>query len=423
MSDEPMEIHPWRAAPDSTVVVPGSKSITNRALICAAQARGVSRLTGVLRADDTEAMIGAIRALGAEVIEGAEPTTLTVHGSDRLGEAPCTLDARQSGTTGRFVLPLAASGSAPCTLDGHAQLRGRPFGPLIDAVRSLGATVDEIGDPGTLPLVVTGPLDGGRVALRGDLSSQFLSGLLLAGPSMKRGLDVSLTSPLVSASYVEMTTRVMASFGAYASGMSVASGSYRAAEYTIEPDASAASYFFAAAAITGGHIVVEGLGSSSLQGDLAFVKLLGQMGADVSIGPARTEVSGTGELHGLDVDMSDCSDTAPTLAVVAAFASSPTTVRGIGFIRAKESDRIAAVVRELARAGVQAREDPDGFTITPTTSSTEIHGARLSTYDDHRMAMSLALLGLVVPGIVIENPRCVAKTFPDYFTRLAAAGH
>jgi 3-phosphoshikimate 1-carboxyvinyltransferase len=215
-----------------------------------------------------------------------------------------------------------------------------------------------------------------------------------------------------------MTRRVMRAFGAHPGGLAVPAGSYEAGEYAIEPDASAASYFFAAAAITGGRVAIEGLGSDSLQGDLAFVDLLEKMGAEVERGGSRTLVTGTGHLHGIDVDMSDCSDTAPTLAAVAVFADSPTVVRGIGFIRAKESDRVGAVVAELRRAGIDATEDEDGFTIRPGTPKP----SRLSTYDDHRLAMSLALLGIVQPGIEIENPGCVAKTFPDYFERLEALG-
>jgi 3-phosphoshikimate 1-carboxyvinyltransferase len=237
----------------------------------------------------------------------------------------------------------------------------------------------------------------------------------MAAPLMRDGLTVELTSPLVSVPYLEMTVAVMAAFGVSADGLRVAPGRYRPTGYRIEPDASAASYFLGAAAITGGRVTVDGLGTGSLQGDVAFADVLERMGARVERGTDRVTVSG-GELHGIDVDMADISDTAQTLAAVAVYADGPTRVRGIGFIRAKETDRIAAVVTELRRAGIDATEDADGFTVYPGTPAP----TRFATYDDHRMAMSLALLGLRTPGIEIADPRCVAKTYPGYFRDLAA---
>lgn len=415
-----LEIAPLRAPPDATVVLPGSKSLTNRALVCAAGASGTSRIEGALFADDTLAMAECLTALGAGVTVDEKAAEMRVTGA-ALGRRAVTLDARQSGTTGRFVLPLAALGRAAITVDGDAQLRARPFHPLLDALAALGVTVERSG-PGGLPATVTGPLVGGEVRLPGDVSSQFLSALLLAGPLTRQGVRVRLTSPLVSASYVAMTASVMAAFGGHASGaplldetLSASPGGYEAADYIVEPDASAASYFFAAAAITGGRVVVEGLGRSSVQGDLRFVDVLAEMGATVLVEENRTEVRG-GPLTGITVDLSDCSDTAPTLAAVAAFAEGPTRVTGIGFIRNKESDRIAAPVAELCRAGVDARAEPDGFIVHPAP----LRPARLRTYGDHRLAMSFALLGLRQEGIVIEDPGCVAKTFPEYFARLAA---
>jgi 3-phosphoshikimate 1-carboxyvinyltransferase len=300
-------------------------------------------------------------------------------------------------------------------VDGSPQLRARPFGPLTDALRELGATVEDLGAPGFLPVAVTGPVAGGKVPLPGHLSSQFLSGLLMAGPLMADGLSVELTSPLVSVPYVEATTAVMAAFGVTVDGLRVQPGAYRATDYAIEPDASAASYLLAAAAIGEGRVTVEGLGTASLQGDVRFADLLERMGARVERTADRITVTGTGTLHGIDVDMADISDTAQTLAAVAVFADSPTRVRGIGFIRKKETDRIAAVVTELRRAGLDAVEDEDGFTVNPGLPAP----TAFDTYEDHRMAMSLALLGLRVPGIEIRDPRCVAKTYPTYFVDLA----
>jgi 3-phosphoshikimate 1-carboxyvinyltransferase len=309
-------------------------------------------------------------------------------------------------------------------LTGHPALVARPMGESIGAVWSLGVDVDETGQPGHLPVRVsgTGSIQGGTLDLAGDVSSQFLSGLLLAGPAMDRGLDVRLTTPLVSRPYVDMTCAVMAAFGvpvAVGDGgrrFSVAPGGYRPVELAVEPDASAASYFFAAAAVLGGTVQVPGLGRRSVQGDLRFVEILGQMGCEVEVGADATTVTGGGGLRGVTVDMGDCSDTAQTLAAVAAFADGRTRITGIGFIRRKETDRIAATVAELRRAGVDAEEEPDGLVVRPTPGAPR--GARIQTYDDHRMAMSFAVLGLRTPGTVVLDPGCVSKTFPGFFDTL-----
>jgi 3-phosphoshikimate 1-carboxyvinyltransferase len=322
------------------------------------------------------------------------------------------VDARQSGTTSRFILPAAALRPGRTVVDGTPQLRARPFGPVLDALRDLGA---EVSSSGHLPAAVRGPMRGGTVRVSGHISSQFLSGLLMAGPLMADGLAVELTSPQVSVPYVEMTKAVMAAFGVTVEGLAVASGCYRATDYAVEPDASAASYFLGAAAIAGGTVTVHGLGTGSLQGDVGFADVLERMGARVSRTADSLTISVDGRLTGVDVDMSDISDTAQTLAAVAVFADSPTRVRGIGFIRGKETDRIAAVVTELRRAGIDAVEDDDGFTIHPGPP----RPTRFATYDDHRMAMSLSLLGLRAPGIEIADPGCVAKTYPHFFSDLA----
>ncbi|GAA2646149.1 3-phosphoshikimate 1-carboxyvinyltransferase [Dactylosporangium fulvum] len=413
---EVLAVTPLTAPPDASLRPPGSKSITNRALICAALAPGRSTLTGVLFADDTHAMLDAVRALGASLTVDEAARTVVVEGIDpRTATGAVAVNARQSGTTSRFILPAAALRPARGVVDGTPQLRARPFGPLVDALRELGATVEDLGEPGFLPVAVTGPVAGGKVALPGHISSQYLSGLMMAGPLMTDGLSVELTSQLVSVPYVEATAAVMAAFGVTVDGLRVQPGSYRPTEYDIEPDASAASYLLAAAAIGNGRVTVEGLGSRSLQGDVRFADLLEQMGARVERTEDRITVTGTGALHGIDVDMADISDTAQTLAAVAVFADSPTRVRGIGFIRGKETDRIGAVVTELRRAGIDAVEDADGFTVNPGTPAP----TAFETYEDHRMAMSLALLGLRAPGVRIKDPKCVAKTYPEYFVDLA----
>jgi 3-phosphoshikimate 1-carboxyvinyltransferase len=411
-------VEPLTAPPNAVVRVPGSKSITNRALLCAALAEGISVLRGVLVAQDTQAMMAAVEALGAtlEADGGGDPSTLTVTGAGaRVASVPARIDARQSGTTSRFVLAAVALGDVEHVVDGDAQLRARPFAPLVDALVELGVSVRALAQPGHLPLAVRGPARGGTVSIPGHLSSQFLSGLLLAAPLMARGLDVELSSPLVSVPYVAMTRAVMAAFGVDVDGLRVPHVAYRAREFAIEPDASAASYFFAAAAICGGRVTVEGLGTESIQGDIAFVDILERMGAEVTRTPEAITVSGGSTLRGVDVDMADISDTAQTLAAVAVFAQGRTRVRGIGFIRAKETDRIAAIVTELRRAGVGAQAHDDGFTIVPGP----VAPTRFETYDDHRMAMSLALLGLRVPGVELANPGCVAKTYPGFFSDLA----
>ncbi|MEA3056619.1 MAG: 3-phosphoshikimate 1-carboxyvinyltransferase [Actinomycetota bacterium] len=399
-------MRPLAAPTDAVVELPGSKSITNRALVCAALARQPSTLTGALVADDTDAMIIALRRLGTRVeVDG---TTIAV--TRRRWSEAATLDARLSGTTARFLLPVLALGSGTYRLDGSAPLRARPIGPSLDALRSLGARIT--GD--ALPVEVRGPVLGGTVEIAGDESSQFLSGLLLAGAMMARGLRIELTTPLVSKPYVELTSDVMRSFGATVEGLHVSFSGYSGQRYAIEPDASAASYFFAAAAITGGRVRVEGLGSASKQGDVAFVEVLERMGASVTWEDDAITVRGTGTLRGVDVDMRDISDTAQTLAAVAVFADSPTRITGIGFIRRKETDRIGNTVAELRKLGIEAREEADGFVVRPGAPMPGL----VATYDDHRMAMSFALLGLRAQGIELAEPACDGKTFPGFWSTL-----
>lgn len=422
--DDELEVRPVHGPLDATVRPPGSKSLTNRALVCAALAEGTTELVGVLFADDTEAMLECLHSLGVGLRVDRGASVVTVQGcAGRPPSDGALLDARLSGTTSRFVMPVAALGSGTIVLDGAPPLRRRPMGDLVDALEGIGADVEPLGEPGHLPVRIEAQgLRGGRIRVRGDVSSQFLSAMLLSGPCTTQGLDIEVESTLVSVPYVDMTLAVMAAFGAAASheghrSLHVGAGGYRApGTYVVEPDASAASYFFAAAAICGGSVTVEGLGSSSLQGDVAFVDVLERMGADVRRGDDQIEVRGTGRLRGVEVDLADLSDTAQTLAVVAPFAEGPTTISGIGFIRHKETDRIAAVVTELRRCGIDAEELPDGLRVHPG----DPQPALVQTYDDHRMAMSFALLGLAAHGIRIADPGCVAKTFPGYWQALDA---
>jgi 3-phosphoshikimate 1-carboxyvinyltransferase len=398
---------------DATIAVPGSKSLTNRALVCAALADGTSTITGALVADDTAAMTDCLRALGATI--DWDGTTATVTGvAGRITVDEASLDARLSGTTSRFVLPLLALGTGRYRLDGAEGLRRRPMGPSLDALRDLGALVEEEGEPGHLPVVVSGPVRAGEASVRGDLSSQFTSGLLLAAPAMPGGLRITMRTSLVAAPFVAMTTAVMRQFGADVDQLDVRPGGYRARGYAVEPDASAASYFLAAAAIAGGRVTVAGLGRGSLQGDLGFVDVLARMGATASVSDVDVTVTGN-DLHGIEVDLSEMPDMAQTFAVVAACADGPSRVSGVEVIRGHETDRIAAVVTELRRCGVGAEETDDGFVIEPAP----IRPAVVQTYEDHRMAMSFALLGLREPGIEIADPGVVGKTFPGFWDALA----
>jgi len=431
------------------VSVPGSKSLTARALIAAAMAEGTSTITGALRSDDTERMVDSLHRLGVEIAEAGDRPgrPVAVHGANhRIVRHPTELDVGLAGTAARFLTPIAATGAHRVVVDGTERMRQRPMADLCGALRQLGATVESLGQADHLPLQITGPLTGGAVAIPGDTSSQFLSGLLLAAPAMPGGLQITLTTPLVSRPYVEMTVAVMAAFGVTVTSsgtrpathdpgspahpptpgdrwttetaqtrhqqFTVAAGQqYKAADFQVEPDASAASYIFAAAALTGSRLTVNGVHRRSAQGDTAFVNVLAAMGATVTEEDAGLTVAGTRHLTGTSVDMADFSDVAQSLAVVAPYADSPTTITGIGFIRGKESDRIGATVNELRRCGVDAEELPDGLTVRPGAA----HGTTVDTHGDHRMAMSFAVLGLRAPGMAVADPGVVAKTFPAFF--------
>lgn len=420
MPDE-CAIQPLERPVDADVEVVGSKSYTNRALIVAALAQGESRLSGVLFSDDTRFMLQALRELGVELVADEAARTVRVQGvGGRVPAERARCFVGNAGTAARFLPVVMALGQGSYELDGVPRMRERPIAPLVEALEGLGVRIECLERPGAIPLRVHGgTFRGGRVELPGNLSSQYISGLMMGAPCLAQGLHIDIRGELVSRPYLAMTAQLMRDFGAEVSTESdrqiVIPGDrgYQGQTYAVEPDASAASYFFAAAAITGGRARVKQLGTRSLQGDRRLVHILAQMGCEVDEGPDFTEVRGPapGLLRGVDVDMADLSDVAQTLAVVAPFAQSPTRVRGIGFIRHKETDRVGAVVRELSRAGVRAEEEPDGFVVHPGLPAPAV----IETYDDHRMAMSFALLGLVRPGIVIRDPGCVSKTFPSYF--------
>lgn len=398
---------------------PGSKSLTNRALVCAALASGTSRLHGSLDSDDTRYMLQALSQLGVQTRGMLGQGSVEVDGcAGKWPAAQAELYLGNSGTCMRFLTAVCALGQGRYRLDGNARMRQRPIADLLEAMRGLGVHVQDELQTGRPPVVVhAAGLPGGRVAVRGDISSQFLSGLLMAAPYARTPVSLEVPGTLVSRPYVDMTLAVMAAFGVgatwYGACLHVPQGCYQAQEYTIEPDASAASYFLAAAAITSGIVTIEGLGSASLQGDVAFADVLQQMGCRVERYPDRLMLEGR-RLSGIEVDMNHISDTVPTLAVVALFADGPTTIRGVEHIRHKETDRLHALAAELRKLGAHVDERSDGLKLTPAS----LRGAVLETYDDHRMAMSLALAGLKVPGVVIADPECTAKTYPHYFDDL-----
>jgi 3-phosphoshikimate 1-carboxyvinyltransferase len=410
-----------------TACVPGSKSITNRALALAALADGRTTLTNALFADDTARMTDCLRVLGFDVRADEAAGTITVEG--RAGAVPARraeLFVGNSGTTARFVTPLVALGDGEFTIDGVPRMRERPMDDLLRALHALGVAAQSIYGTGCPPIRVQARgLRGGDCTLRADKSSQFLSGLLLAAPCADSNeTRIRVEGPILSAPYITLTTQMLAQFGGKV-GLEdegrtfVVPGHQRIRArdtYAVEPDASAASYFLAAAALTNGRVRLENVApDDALQGDWAFADVLGDMGCRVTRGADYIEVEGVGGLRGGRWDMNAISDTVMTLAAVAPFADGPVVIENVAHIRHKETDRIAAVAAELGRLGVRVEEREDGLTIHPAARITP---ATVRTYDDHRMAMAFALVGLRTPGVRIADPGCVAKTFPDYFARL-----
>jgi 3-phosphoshikimate 1-carboxyvinyltransferase len=421
--EEALAIEPHPTPLVGTVLVPGSKSYTNRALLVAALADGRSMLEGALFSDDTWHMARSLAALGIGVAPDEANRRFEVTGfGGKLPAAQASVFVGNSGTTARFLTPMLALGTGTYDLDGNEAMRTRPIQPLLDALVSMGVHARSLQGNGCPPIrVESSGFDGGTVRIAGGISSQYFSALLMVAPCARKGVVLEVDGDLVSKPYIEVTAQTMGAFGVRLevgdfTRFEVRPSSYVATNYAVEPDASAASYFFAAAAVTGGHVAVEHLGSSSLQGDLGFVRLLERMGCRVVQSASRTEVIGPKKLAGIEVDMANLSDTAQTLAAIAPFASGPTRVTGIGFIRRKETNRVRAVVTELRRMGIDAEEEADGFVVRPGAP----RPTDVDTYDDHRMAMSFAITALVAPGIRIRNPSCVSKTFPNFFDVLAA---
>lgn len=400
----------------STIEVPGSKSVANRALICAALSSGTSTLTNLPSGDDTEAMLTALCDLGLTV----ERTGTGVEITRRQPLQSAGLDAGLAGTTSRFLTALVATGDREIQIDGRKRLRQRPFGPLINALRSLGADIQDSN--GGLPLTIRGPLRGGTLQVDATMSSQFISSLMMVGPTLDGGLKMSLHGELISRPYVELTALVMKMFGVYVELSStqivISEQSYTAAEVNIEADASSASYPLAIAAATGSTVTIEGFGTTSHQGDVFIVEILKMMGATVLSSESTTTVSRDGDspLSGVDIDMSEVSDLVPTVAALACLANTATRIRGVGFIRAKESDRIGDLANELRKFGAQIEEHDDGLSILPST----LHGAAVDTHDDHRLAMAFSIVGACIPDVTIHDAGVVSKSWPTYWDDLAA---
>jgi len=408
---------------DAVAVVPGSKSIANRALVCAVLADGDSTLRNVPDGDDTVAMLAGLRALGAGVaFDAGTAVTIVAGGGGRVAggtpDDPVRVDARLAGTTSRFLTAVAALATGPVTIDGDPPLRQRPMGPLHDALAQLGLAVVTPEGPGTLPATVHGPLVvGGDVKLPGHVSSQYLTALMLIGPYLDGGLRVHLTSPLVSTPYVHLTADVMAAFGLDDveigdASVRVGAGRYAGSIYDIEPDASSASYPLALAAVAGGRVVVDGLRANSIQGDAAIVDLLVAMGCQRADGDRLGVERDAGRpLTGVDADLADVSDLVPTIAAVAATASTPTRITGVGFIRSKESDRLSDLAAELGRLGARIVVEADGLRIDPAP----LHGGTIDVHHDHRVAMAAGIVGAVVPGVKVADPDVVTKSWPSYW--------
>lgn len=423
--------HPLNA----TVCVPGSKSLTNRALLIAALANGTTRITNALFSDDSQYFARALQTLGFDVQFNEAHHEMIITGMG--GKIPATkaeLFIGNAGTAARFLSAFLTLGNGEYILDGEPRMRERPIGDLVDALMQLGCNVWPLDDgPWTIdhgpssmvhrPIcppvkIIANGLPGGKTKIAGNISSQFLSALLMVAPYAQSPIEIELTTDLNSKPYVDMTIAIMRDFGVEIERQSYERFTIHPASYSplstfqIESDASAASYFFAAPAICGGTVKVENISRKSVQGDIAFLDVLAKMGCAVIETANAILVTRHSSLVGIDVDMRDIPDTAQTLAAVAPFASSPTRIRGIASARVKETDRVHATCTELARLGVHVDEHEDGMTIYPCQT---LQSASIRTYNDHRMAMAFSLIGLRFDGVTIENPACVSKTFPNFF--------
>ncbi len=405
-----------RPVRNCTLKVAGSKSYTHRLLIAAAMSRGQCTLINALRSEDTDFTLGALRQMGVDI--AVRGTTIEMDGcGGRLHPTAEPIYLGNSGTSMRLLMSTACLGKGAYLLTGTPRMQARPVQPLVDAIRQLGIQVECIHGTGCPPVrIPAGDARGGEVAIDCSVSSQFLSSLLLAAPCLADGMDVRVIGTAVSRPYIDMTLEILNRFGVrferedYQRFMVPGGQIFNPGRYAVEPDASNASYFWAIGAISGRCVTVEGIRNTSLQGDLGIVDLLEQMGCRITQNEEGLGVQG-GELHGIDTDMGNMPDMVPTLAVVAAFAQGTTVIRNVAHLKAKESDRLAAVMTELGRMGIETHSDGNDLTII----GGKPRGAEIETYDDHRIAMSFAVAGLMAEGTRIRNERCVDKSFPGFW--------
>lgn len=403
------------------LTLPGSKSVTARALVAASLAQEVSRISNPAVCEDTEYLNTALRSLGVNIRTGSDTqgSYLKIDGcAGRIPAKEASLFVGSSGTAMRFLTALCALGYGEFRIDGTEQMRKRPIGALVDALNLLGAEVSAVDSYPPVAVRACG-LRGGSVTVDCSQSSQFASAILLVAPYAKERVTLRARDA-VSIPYIEMTVSVMGKFGVAVSRpepnlFTVAPASYEGSDFFVEADAASASYFFAAAAIIPGRVTISNLSLAGFQGDLKFIDILHQMGAEAGTEDSRVTVTGAEHLEGIDVDMRDTPDLVPTLSVVAPFADSPTTIRGIGHLRLKESDRIESICEGLTQVGAKTENGPDWIRIFPSA----LHSARIRTHNDHRIALAFSILGLKVPGIVIDDCECVRKSFPDFYQFLS----
>ena len=411
-----LEIKPNKLKPFCEVAVPGSKSYTHRILIAAALSDGVCRIDNALSSEDTLLTAGALRQLGIRIEQSGDRFVVS-GGSGCLRPVAERIYLGNSGTSMRLLTAVAALAEGNVALYGSERMGRRPIRDLLDALGQIGIRVVSLNGNGCPPVEVWGgTVSGGAVAVNCGTSSQYLSALLLMAPYTLQGLDISVAKGMVSKPYVDMTVHVMSDFGVPVERRDyqhfrVAGGRcYRAGDHRVEPDSSQAGYFWAAAAVCGVAIKVRGICEGTRQGDARFAQVLEAMGCKRIPEPDGLTVCG-GRLHAAEIDMADMPDMVPTLAVVAAFAAGTTIIRNVSHLKAKESDRLAAVVNELVKMGIDARCSDDALIVTGGRA----HGAEIETYDDHRIAMSFAVAGLAAPGTAIRDEGCVAKSFPEFW--------
>lgn len=401
---------------DVTVRVPGSKSFTHRTLIAAALSDGVCRVQRPLRSQDTLLTLGALKQMGIQADDHKDD--ITVHGGNgRFQPVAQPIDFQNSGTSMRLFGALVVLGQGPYTLTGTRRMCERPMQALLDSLTRLGVQARSRSNDGCPPVIIEGgQCKGGKTTIDCSVSSQYLSALLLIAPCLKKGLTIDVTNGPVSKPYIDMTVDIMNAFGVELkrdghTHFEVSGGqTYQAGDYAVEPDGSNAGYFWAAAAITGSRVKVQGISAASRQGDIGLADILGQMGCRVDHDPDGIAVTGD-RLKAVNVDMGHMPDVVPTLAVVAAFADGTTKIRNVAHLRAKECDRLAAVSQELAKMGIETRTSENELEVEGGIPS----GAEIQTYDDHRIAMSFAVAGLKAPEVKIIDPDCVAKSFPNFW--------